>query len=94
MISFKPSYMPINLLQTISRAFSILICEIQFFVIEGPLVQGDDIAIKKYNLTTPVITRGYENNPDIFAKRQNSYAERRIMVFCRQIVGKEKTTDE
>jgi len=26
--------MPINLLQTISRAFSILICEIQFFVIE------------------------------------------------------------
>jgi hypothetical protein len=59
-------------------------------VIEGPLVQGDDIASKKYNLTTPVITRGYENNPDIFVKRQNSYAERRIMVFCRQIVDKEK----
>jgi hypothetical protein len=59
-------------------------------VIEDPLVQGDDIASKKYNLTTPVITRGYENNPDIFAKRQNSYAERRIMVFCRQIVDKEK----
>jgi hypothetical protein len=41
-------------------------------VIEGPLVQGGDIASKKYNLATPVITRGYENNPDIFAKRRNS----------------------
>jgi len=50
-ISFKPSYMPINLLQTISRAFSILICEIQFFVIEDPLVQGDDIALVNKNWT-------------------------------------------
>jgi hypothetical protein len=68
----------------------ILVCEFPRFVIEGPLVQGDDIASEKYNLTTPVITKGYENNPDIFTQRRNSYSERRIMVFCRQIVDKEK----
>lgn len=60
--------MPINLLQTISRAFSILICEIQFFVIKAPLVQGDDIASKTTNLHTPTIATPHRNNTDILHK--------------------------
>ena len=47
-------------------------------------IKSHDVSVK------PIMTRLYVNNIHLFTQRRNSYAERRIMVFCRQIVDKEK----
>ena len=51
--------------------------------------QAKTLHIKPYDEpVTSVTSRLHGNNTDVFAQRRNSYAERRIMVLCRQFVDK------